>query len=230
MPKRKEALPLIDALLETRSRAAQLSPAVHILPGLRAPAPWNPWDPATQQQLQDQIAWLLSVASAIDPEKVATNPYTAALRSFLEADVMAPPGVVDDVAELALALDHLHQAAPGADLAGWLGGAPLLRTWSDGSAARESGAEHSMALTRWLNHLQALEPLREVGLDEAAAQLRDGVVPAHLAAKAFERGIAEASLVERRGATGLDVFDPGAHNMSVARFGVVRRVQGQDLN
>ncbi len=54
----------------------------------------------------------------------------------------------------------------------------------------------------------------------AAAQLRDGVVPAHLAAKALERGIAETSLVERRGATGLDVFDPGAHNMSVARFGV----------
>ena len=133
---------------------------------------------------------------------------------------MASPGVIDDVAELALALDQVHQAAPGADLADWLGGAPLLRTWSDGSAARESGPEHSRSLTRWLNHLQALEPLREVNLDEAAAQLRDGVVPAHLAARAFERGIAEASLVERRGATGLDVFDAGAHNMSVARFGV----------
>ena len=220
VPKRKEALPLVDALLETRNRAAQLSPAVYLLPGLRAPASWNPWDPATQQQLQGQIGWLQSIASAIDPEKASANPYTAALRSFLEADAMASPGVIDDVAELALALDQIPQAAPGADLADWLGGAPLLRTWSDGSAARESGPEHSRSLTRWLNHLQALEPLREVNLDEAAAQLRDGVVPAHLAAKAFERGIAEASLVERRGATGLDVFDAGAHNMSVARFGV----------
>ncbi|SEB48373.1 Protein of unknown function [Nocardioides exalbidus] len=220
MPKRKEALPLIDALLETRSHAAQLSPALHILPALRSPDPWNPWDPATQQQLQDHIAWLLSVASAVEPDNVATNPYTAALRSYLEADMTAPQGVVDDIAELVLALDHLHQAAPGANLVGWLAGAPLLRTWSEGRAARESGAEHSMALTRWLNHLQALEPLREAGLHEAADQLRDGIIPAHLAAKAFERGIAETSLVERRGATGLDVFDPGAHNMTVARFGV----------
>lgn len=220
VPKRKEALPLIDALLETRGRAAQLSPAVHTLPGLRAPAPWNPWDPATQQQLRGQIAWLLSVSSAIDPDRAATNPFTAGLRQYLEADVMASEDVVADVVELSLALDQVHQAAPGADLAGWLGGASLLRTWSAGSAARESGTEHSMALTRWLNHVQALDPLREVGLDAAAAQLREGVVPAHLAAKAFERGIAETSLVERRGATGLDVFDPGDHNMSVARFRV----------
>jgi transglutaminase-like putative cysteine protease len=220
VPKRKEALPLVDALLETRSRAGKLSPAVYLLPGLRAPASWNPWDPATQQQLQGQIAWLLSIASAIDPEGASANAYTAALRSFIDADVMASPDVIADVAEFALALDQVAQAAPGADVADWLGGAPLLGTWSDGSAARESGPEHSRSLTRWLNHLQALEPLREVNLDEAAAQLRDGVVPAHLAAKAFERGIAEASLVERRGATGLDVFDAGAHNMSVARFGV----------
>ena len=220
VPKRKEALPLIDALLETRGRAQQLSPAVYALPGLRAPASWNPWDPDTRDQLQGQFAWLVSVASAVDPEKVATSPFTAALRSVLEADVMAAPEVVDDVAEMVLALEHVHEAAPGADLGGWLDGAQLLSTWSDGCAERESGTEHSLPLSRWLNHVQALETLREVGLEEAIAQLRDGVLPARLAAKAFERGIAEASLTERRSATGLDVFDAGAHNMSVARFGV----------
>lgn len=220
VPKRKDALPLIDALLETRSRAHQLSPAVQTLPGLRAPGIWNPWDPDTRQQLQDQFAWLLSVASAVDPEKAASSPFAAALRSFLHSDVVATPGVGDDVAELVRAIDDLHRAAPGADVADWLGDAPLLRTWSDGITAREAiGAEPSLALNRWLNHLQALQPLHEAGLDEAAAQLRDGIVPAHLAAKAFERGIAEASLLERRTATGLDVFDPGAHNMTVARFG-----------
>ncbi|MQW77824.1 DUF4011 domain-containing protein [Nocardioides sp. dk4132] len=219
-PKRKEALPLVEALLETRNRSAQLSPDVHALPGLRAPVRWNPWDPTTMEQLQGQMEWLISVASAIDPDKVARDPFAEALRSFIKADVTVATATQEDVAELVLALDLLRRSAPGADLASWLNGAPLLRTWLQGTAARESGTEHSVALTRWVEHLKALEPLHAVGLTEAAAHLREGVVSADLAARALERGIAETALLERRSATGLDVFDAGAHNMSVARFAV----------
>ena len=64
-----------------------------------------------------------------------------------------------------------------------------------------------MSLRRWVTFLDTLEPLRSAGLFDARRAARHGAVTADDAVRAFDRGLAAASVAERRDATGLDLFD-----------------------
>ena len=217
-PKRKEALPLIDELLETKLRVEQVSPVGSGVRGLRAPAYWNPWDPDCREALTSQFDWLQSFARAVDPSQVSENPFTAALRDFVGADVVVEPSVLEAIGALVSGLDAVRSVAPDSDVVTWLGDAPLLATWAGTIEGRDTDLPNSPALARWAALLDALTPLHRAGLIEACGLLLDGVVEASQATRALDLGIAQASIIERRTTTGLDTFDALAHNKAVNRF------------
>src|SRR3712207_5834186 len=84
----------------------------------------------------------------------------------------------------------------------------------------ERGTDGSvlMSLRRWVTFLDTLEPLRFAGLFDARMLLVTGAVRADDAVRAFDRGLAAASVAERLDASGLDMFDPRAHEKAVRRF------------
>ncbi|HYI58190.1 MAG TPA: DUF3320 domain-containing protein, partial [Microlunatus sp.] len=97
------------------------------------------------------------------------------------------------------------------------GSAGLLDTWRDGAAARASDAPSGAALRRWSRAAAGLEPLT-TDLPAARWQLLSGQVGAADAVAALERGLAEASLIERWEAGGFRTFDAAGHDRSVGRF------------
>jgi hypothetical protein len=110
-----------------------------------------------------------------------------------------------------------------ARLAEWAGDDGLVLRWQ--MTRPERGVEHTglMSLRRWADLVDTLEPLRDAGLHEARALLVTGELPAEDAVRAFERGLARASVAERRDASGLDDFDADAHERAITRFTAASR-------
>ena len=86
-----------------------------------------------------------------------------------------------------------------------------------------------MSLRRWITFLDTLEPLRYAGLFDARRLLVTGDVRADDAVRAFDRGLAASSVMERRDATGLDMFDPQAHEKAIRRFTTASRAVREHL-
>jgi hypothetical protein len=95
----------------------------------------------------------------------------------------------------------------------------------------ERGLEHSglISLRRWAEFLDTLEPLRAAGLTEARAALVSGRLPADLAPRALQAGLAAASAAERRAATGLDDVDAAAQDAALARLTAASRAVRRQL-
>src|ERR671920_1223779 len=103
-------------------------------------------------------------------------------------------------------------------LATWAGDDGLVLRWSMTRPERGVDSSVLMSLRRWVSFLDTLEPLRYAGLFDARRLLVTGAVPADDATRAFERGLATASVAERLDATGLDLFDERAHEKAIRRF------------
>ena len=96
--------------------------------------------------------------------------------------------------------------------------AQFFTAWTETRSARNLGTVQPVTAQRWIDLLHHIEPLRRHRLDEARAGLLAGAFRADDAALAFERGVADASMIERGDATALAAFDVAAHNRSVSRF------------
>ena len=90
----------------------------------------------------------------------------------------------------------------------------MVDGWRD--AERDLVELVSRSLRRWVDLLGHLEPLRTAGLHEARAAVLTGAVDPDDARRAFEHGLAVASVPERL--AGLDGFDRAAHERSIDRF------------
>lgn len=219
--KPKEAVSVIDALLETRSRADQVAPALSGASALRTPPSWNPWSPVSRAHLDGQLVWLDYAARSVDPDQQGRPAaFAASLRQFVAADLTVFPSDESMTRELSAAADALWAAAgtDETDLAAWLDEATLAEVWSATRSGRELASSASMTLQRWFAFIADLSPLRQAGLAEAADAFAAGAIPTDDAVKSFELGLARASLLERRSATGLDTFDATSHIKSVGRF------------
>ncbi|WP_138761071.1 DUF4011 domain-containing protein [Modestobacter altitudinis] len=215
----------LPALLESLGR---LQAAVHAvaaravtIPGLQVPAGWNPFLDSGRFVLDAEVRWLRRAASAVDGSTVPA----AALRRFLAGGPVADAGAARTIARLRDAVVTLLTACSSnsAQLAAWSGTDGLALRWTMTRPERGVEYVHPMSLRRWVSLLDTLEPLRLAGLTEARAQLRHGVVRADDAVRAFDRGLAEASVAERLTTTGLDAFDAGLHESVLSRFTAASR-------
>ena len=94
----------------------------------------------------------------------------------------------------------------------------LVLRWSMTRPERGVESPALVSLRRWITFLDTLEPLRYAGLFDARRLLVTGAVRADDAVRAFDRGLAAASVVERLDATGLDLFDAQVHEKAIRRF------------
>ena len=92
-------------------------------------------------------------------------------------------------------------------LAAWAGDDGFVLRWSMTRPERGVDSPALMSLRRWVTFLDTLEPLRYAGLfDARAAAASPARCAADDAVRAFDRGLAAASVAERLDATGLDVL------------------------
>src|SRR4051794_23013490 len=212
--KPKEVPALVEGLWRVQNGVHAIAQRAASVPGISVPEGWNPFaDPGLVER---QVAWLRRAAVAVD----GSAPFHVALRKLIVAGETDDPVGTAKVTRLRDAvlrlLEVCRSTAPA--LSQWAGDDGLVLRWT--MTRPERGAEHPgmMSLRRWISFLDTLEPLRTAGLIEARNLLVTGTVQADDAVRAFDRGVASASVEERRDATGLDTFDPEFHEKAIRRF------------
>ncbi|HYX93551.1 MAG TPA: DUF4011 domain-containing protein [Geodermatophilus sp.] len=190
-----------------------------VIPGLAVPPTWNPL--AEPELLVGQVEWLERAGTATD----SASEFAVALRRWVVQGGGPDPSAGATVARLRDAVAALLRVCRSNSrrLAEWAGDDGLVLRWQ--MTRPERGVEHTglMSLRRWADLVDTLEPLRAAGLHEARALLVTGELPAEDAVRAFERGLARASVTERRDAAGLDDFDADAHERAITRFTAASR-------
>ncbi|MCV2488187.1 DUF4011 domain-containing protein [Geodermatophilus sp. YIM 151500] len=210
---------VVEALWRVQTAVHQIAARAASVPGLVVPPDWNPFnDPGL---LDRQVQWLRRAGAAVD----GATPFHVALRRLVVAGTSADPAAARAGARLRDALTALLDVCRSTPerLAAWAGDDGFLLRWS--MTRPERGVEHSglMSLRRWVSLLDTLQPLRAAGLDDARRMLVRGEVPAGDAVRAFDRGVAAASIAERREATGLTGFAAEEHERVIGRFTATAR-------
>ncbi|MGY1601611.1 DUF4011 domain-containing protein [Geodermatophilus sp. SYSU D00815] len=210
----KEVPGLVEGLWRVQNGMTAMAQRAASIPGLRIPVGWNPFlDPGL---IDRQVGWLRRAAVAVD----GSAAFHVALRKLIVAGETDDPAGAARVTRLRDAVVRLLEVcrATSPALSRWTGDDGIVLRWT--MTRPERGVEHPglMSLRRWVTFLDTLEPLRTAGLLEARHLLVTGTVLADDAVRAFDRGVAAASVEERRDATGLDTFDPEFHEKAIRRF------------
>ncbi|NEE03707.1 DUF4011 domain-containing protein [Phytoactinopolyspora halotolerans] len=227
--KPKSVRQLTRDLVQLRHGVDGLAAQVRAVPGMTLPASWNPLTEAGRAAVDARVRRLRWAASQIAPAGAhpthpaadgETEEFSHALRRFLSA---TPPAASDlsVISRLRAAAERLAQACAidREHLERWAGADGFVSRWRQTRDGRGVSPSSDMReLRRWLALLDHVEPLRTAGLSEARRDLLTGAVDVDDAARALERGIAEASVHERRAATGLADFAPQVHERSISRF------------
>ncbi|TFV63127.1 DUF4011 domain-containing protein [Geodermatophilus sp. DF01-2] len=213
-------VPELTAQLWRVQTAAQgIVARASVIPGLSVPPTWNPL--ADPELLVGQVEWLERAGAATD----SASEFAVALRRWVVQGPGPDAAVGAAVARLRDAVAALLRvcSSDSGRLADWAGDDGLVLRWQ--MTRPERGVEHTglMSLRRWADFVDTLEPLRAAGLHEARALLVSGELPAEDAVRALERGLALASVAERRDASGLDGFDAHAHERAISRFTAASR-------
>lgn len=211
----------VGSLLATLTHAAaatqDLRARLAALPGFRLPSTWSPFHDDGALMVRQQRDWLIWTALAVTDEH--NPPLVAAVRHWLSGSPTQDPDAATACQGAAAVWREIAaSSAVTADGIGtWTGTSTFVAQWGATRDHRDL-APDATQLHRWLTFQSDLGPLRAAGLTEAAQSLSSGALLADDAVSAFERGLAHASLEERRTATGLDGFDPTAHDRVVTRF------------
>ena len=226
--KAKDVPALLDAAGRLQAAVHTIAAGAATIPGLQVPAGWNPFAEEGRYVLDAEVRWLRRAAASVD----GPAGFSGALRRFLAAGPVADTAAAKTVVRLRDAVGALLAVCSSSSdrLADWCGEHGLVLRWTMTRPERGVEYVHPMSLRRWVSLLDTLEPLRLAGLTEARAQLRNGLVRAEDAVRAFDRGLAEASVAERRAATGLDDVDAGRHEQTVGRFAAASRAVRSHLH
>jgi hypothetical protein len=225
--KPKDVPALVENLWRVQNSVQAIATRAGSIPGLDVPEGWNPF--LQPDLLAHQVQWLQRAGTAVD----GSSPFHVALRKLIVAGLPSGPEAAGAVARLRDAVAHLLQAAASSpdQLATWAGDDGFVLRWSMTRPERGTTAPGTvlMSLRRWVSFLDTLEPLRYAGLFDARRLLVTGAVTADDATRAFDRGLATASVAERLDATGLDMFDEGAHEKAIRRFIAASRAVREHL-
>ncbi|MFC5379320.1 DUF4011 domain-containing protein [Aquipuribacter nitratireducens] len=216
----KDLVALTGALLQVQGAVRGLADQAGRVPGVAVPQGWNPLTEEGRGLLERQVQWLRWAGRSIARRDGAATGFTDAVRAWLD---QRGPGDPDTATRLTALRDAVAELLAACDvddisLATWSDELSFVRAWDRTRASRDAADEQLLPVRRWVALLAELAALRSEGLDEAARALEVGAVPADEAVKAFDRGVARTSLVERRAAAGLDAFDAVAHERSIRRF------------
>lgn len=216
----KELVPLLQNLANTQHQIRGLQTEAQGIPGVAVPEGWNPLTEPAKEALNRRLGWLRWAAQAVQPSAGNEAPFQTRLRAFLESGRPVHENVIAWLYELAASWDALTEipAVDAVELERWTGATPFLEVWASTRGARALDATGSRSLDRWLELLRHVEPLKTVGLADVRTSILDGELEADDAATAFERGLAESSLEERKLATGLQDFDASSHERTIDRF------------
>lgn len=216
----KELVPLLQNLASAQHQIRGLQAEAHGVPGVAVPEGWNPLTESGQEALNRRLGWLRWAAHAVQPGVSNEAPFQTRLRAFLEGGQPVHANLIAWLYELAASWDALTgiPAVDAAELNRWTGTSPFLEVWASTRSIRAIDATGSRTLERWLELLRHVEQLRSVGLHDVRSTILNGELEADDAATAFERGLAESSLEERKLATGLQDFDASSHERTIDRF------------
>ncbi len=215
----KDVVATLAGLVQLQGTMRQLAERARAIPGLIVPSGWNPLTNDGQDALGRQVTWLAWAADQLAPRPEVT-PFIAGLRDFLATADRPSEASRRAARQLADAWTHVQQSlrAGHEDMRRWSGESGLVPRWLETSPQRQTQDPELGSLTRWLELRRQLRPLRSWGLQAAHTQLMTGEIPSDEASLALERGVALASLAERRRVQGLTLFDADAHNRTVVRY------------
>ena len=215
--KPKRVVELTGELVALREAVDRLASVVRQVPGLVLPSGWSPFAPEGREFLVRRVEWLRWAGSVVDPAEPARARFAGPLRAFLAAPVPVdgvPVGVAATVLE-----DFAKACRTGvAAVSDWAGEQGLMAAWAASAGERQLGDDQLGSLRRWVALVAHVEPLRDEHLDDARALLLRGELDPDDALRAFELGLAEASVGERGRATGLSSFDAAAQDRAIGRF------------
>lgn len=188
-----------------------------VLPGLAPASGWNPFHAGAFDGIRAQRAALVSLTQGLR----ASSTWDAAARALAASGDLRPEeSRLVGLASAWVALrDALGVTSRSAQI--WRGDAiGLLEATRRHQDVwhRDATTERLLSLQRWLALTTALAPLHAAGLDDVGDQILDGRLRADYVEDALERGIARASLAERVGAEGLDLFDSETHDERVKSY------------
>ena len=213
---------LTEALVQVQGAVRGLAGRATSVPGLTVPGGWTPLTEQGRQLVERQLTWLRWAGRAIDaaPRDAAGATFATTLRRWLETRTQTDVVTAGAVHRLAEAAKEVQRVAGAGDqdVSAWAEDVGLLERWAGNQDRRNLGDPQLLGLRRWAAFIHHLDPLRAAGMDEARHQLLTGRVAADDAVRALDRGIARSSLSERLADTGLDAFDPLAHERSITRF------------
>ena len=198
---------------EVTGALVQLQGAVHSLaaraagvPGLAVPYAWNPLTAGGRALVDRQVEWLQWAGSTIGAPTVdgPRVSFPQALRGYLAAPAAVDASTTQAIKDLADAFRRVAELcrASTADMALWSGDDGLVTAWQQTAVGRDAGDAELRSLQRWVALRHHLLPLSAHGMAEAHDQVLTRRVAAEDALKAFERGLAEASIQERGAAPG----------------------------
>ncbi|MCF6508327.1 DUF4011 domain-containing protein [Blastococcus sp. MG754426] len=218
---------LTGALLQVQSAVRAIAQRAAGVPGLAVPPQWNPLTDAGRDLLDRQVEWLRHAGAAVD----AADGFPGILRSLLAAGPIVDADAGTAVERARDALSRLLSACrtPEDRFAAWAGAEGVLTRWDATAAERAMEVPELPSLQRWLDLIAGVESLRAVGLGEAREVILSGRLEADDAVRAFDRGLAESSVRERRAATGLDGFQPERHERAIHRFTAASRAVREHL-
>ncbi len=215
----RDVAELTATLWRLQTAAATLAARAAVIPGLSVPPGWNPI--LEPDLLDGQVAWLRRSGALAD----SASGFAVQLRRYVVAGPGPDPAAAEAVARLRDTLTTLLAVCDSDDrrLAAWCADDGLVFRWT--MTRPERGVEHTglMSLRRWVSFLDTLEPLRAARLTDARTTLVRGELSADDALRAFEHGVAQASVAERRDASGLDAFDADVHEKAIGRFAAASR-------
>lgn len=213
----KQVPAFLTALLELQTHIRATADALRVIPGLSIAGGWNALRNGELDRVEKEIAWLRWAAATTAPGQ---GTFVDGVRTFLGQQTQPPVGTSRTLRNLADAFGFVQGAllASDDDVRAWASDTGLLPRWRETATARDVTDPALGSLMRWLAFRRHIAPLRSWGLDAAHREILTGEIPSFEAALAVERGVAEASLTERRRAQSLTAFQDEVHNLAVQRF------------
>ncbi|WP_131846328.1 MULTISPECIES: DUF4011 domain-containing protein [unclassified Curtobacterium] len=208
---------------EMQAVARDLAERVAAQPGLSSHGAWSPLDQRDTASIANEarwVRWVADVTRASNPDDAADVRFRRALEAYATRSG-GPDGQLR-----AVVLEH-HDAyatlAAMPDWSGWIGTALPVERWQASRADRTGSGSFSVTPDAWLEWRAVLAPIRDAGLVEAHDALLTGAASAEDALEAFDRGLALSTRRERARATGLDQFDPDAHERQIDKYTTAAR-------
>lgn len=220
----RKAVSYTAPLVALRESVNNLIAESSVIAGLNLSSSWNPFIATERSALLNLIEWLKTTAISLQPSAAGeTDPLKQELRSLLSNTSAIEETAVEHFKTFSDALEELTNDA--------LIDPDLLATWSEGSGfgptwlrTRDSRGiselERRQSLQTWIAFVKALQPVKELGLQETVSELLDGLIRIDDANEAFNNGLAVASVDERLDGTGLRDFDAETHERQVDRYRV----------